>query len=166
MEISQELLKQLFTYKKGFLYWKVKRPKSQIGKKAGFLNKRKSGDRYMIKINGKSYLNSRLIFLYHHNWLPEMVDHKKHNTLDDRIENLRPATRSQNLINRTSSKNSTSKYLGVSFHKLANKWCANIFIDKKLKHLGYFIIEMEAALAYNEAAKIHFGEFANLNVIM
>jgi hypothetical protein len=67
--------------------------------------------------------------------------------------------------NRSSAKESTSKYLGVSWNKGNNKWMAYIRVDGTRYHLGYFITEKEAARAYNEAAKKYHGEYANLNII-
>jgi len=60
-------------------------------------------------------------------------------------------------------KNTTSKYRGVSWFKRDECWRTWIYYNGKQKHLGYFQTEEEAALAYDEAAKIHYGEFANLN---
>jgi hypothetical protein len=94
-----------------------------------------------------------------------IVDHINNNTLDNRKENLRLVTKLQNNQNRSTSKNSTSKYLGVFYHKIAKKWGACIKINKKAKHLGLFINEIDAAKAYNEAAKNNHKEYANLNII-
>lgn len=94
-----------------------------------------------------------------------IIDHKNHNGLDNRKENLRVCTVLQNNRNRTSAKNSSSKYLGVGWFKLTNKWRAEIRVNKKKFSLGFFADENEAAMAYNNAAITHFGEFANLNKI-
>lgn len=97
-------------------------------------------------------------------------DHKNHNGLDNQKHNLRECTISQNNRNRTSQKNSSSKYLGVSLKKSKSKtgrvhlyWLATISDNNKQKHLGYFKIEEDAALKYDEAARMRYGEFANLN---
>jgi hypothetical protein len=93
------------------------------------------------------------------------VDHRNRNGLDNRLFNLRIATRSQNLSNRTSAKNSSSRFLGVTFHKKANKWVANICKLGRKEYLGLFATENDAAMAYNEKAKFLHGEFANLNQV-
>lgn len=93
------------------------------------------------------------------------TDHINRNKLDNRKENLRSCTSSENNKNTTSRKGSTSKYLGVSSYKRSNKWKSNIWICGKSKHLGYYISEKEAALAYNEAALKYHGKFANLNIV-
>lgn len=166
MEITQEYLKQIFDYKDGFLYWKI-RPSIgvMIGNRAGCSQKFTGGNRYTIRINGKLYLNSRLIFLYHKGYLPRIVDHENHNTLDDKIGNLRDADYSKNGKNSTSRVNSTSKYLGVSFWKRDNCWKCQIKANGKQTHIGYFKDEKLAALAYNRMAVMYHREFANLNII-
>ena len=94
-----------------------------------------------------------------------IVDHKDHNGLNNQKNNLRNATISQNNQNSRSRKNSTSKYLGVAFFKATKKWHSQISVNKKLKHIGFFNTEVEAALAYNKMASKFYGEYANLNKI-
>jgi len=91
------------------------------------------------------------------------VDHINHNGLDNRKCNLRLCTRSQNAYNRKPRPDCSSQYKGVSFHKRYKKWEAYIRVKGKLNHLGSFDDEIDAAQAYNEAAREHFGEFAYLN---
>ncbi|MBN1787090.1 MAG: HNH endonuclease [Sedimentisphaerales bacterium] len=94
----------------------------------------------------------------------KVVDHKDRNGLNNIRENLRLATIAQN--NRNCKKRTTpvsSKYKGVSLYKGYKKWRASIRYDNKYKHLGYFENEIEAAKAYDEAAKKYHGEFAVLN---
>lgn len=92
-----------------------------------------------------------------------VVDHKDGNGLNNQKNNLRIATHSQNVANRRSHKNSTSKYLGVSWNSQKKLWQAAIMTNYKTTYLGCFDIETEAAEAYNEAAKTVHGEFARLN---
>ena len=91
------------------------------------------------------------------------VDHVNHNQLDNRRVNLRLCTHHENARNRTSSCNSTSKYLGVSWNKGIQKWSAQIRIDGVKTWLGGFASEIDAAHAYDAAARKHHGEFANPN---
>ncbi len=91
----------------------------------------------------------------------ENGDHKDQNKLNNRRGNLRPATVSQDRANRKSP-GGVSKFKGVCWHKEKQKWQAKVRIEGKLKHLGYFAIEVKAAKAYNRAALEHFGAFACL----
>lgn len=93
----------------------------------------------------------------------QQADHKNHNTLDNRRNNLRICTRQENQRNRKLSLNMSSVYKGVYWNKPRRKWRAYIRINKIAKHLGYFDSEKEAALAYDKVAEEYFGEFAHLN---
>lgn len=98
----------------------------------------------------------------------EEVDHIDGNTLDNRKCNLRICTPKENSRNRKRQKNNTTGYVGVLFVNrkyLIRQFRARIKVDGKIKHLGYFKTREEAALAYNIAAVIYFGEFARLNII-
>lgn len=165
MEITQELINTLFDYKDGVLYWKAKSSKCsvvKIGDIAG--NVDPTNNRNRVRINGKNHLRSILIFILHHGYRPEIVDHIDRDKSNDRIENLRAADRFTNARNKTSAKNSHSKYLGVTLNP--NKsWRAQIVVNKRHYYLGKFECEDTAALIYNREAVRHFGEFANLNII-
>jgi hypothetical protein len=94
-----------------------------------------------------------------------LVDHRNHNTLDNRRENLRLATYVENGRNRRKlpRKNKSSKYKGVTFYKKRNLWRAVICTNGRSIQLGEFKSELEAAKAYDEAAMKYFKEFACLN---
>lgn len=91
------------------------------------------------------------------------VDHVNCNPLDNRRCNLRLATNSQNQRNRGSNKNNKSGFKGVSWRVSRQKWLAQIEIDGKGKHLGYFDTPEDAAQAYDKAARELHGEFAKTN---
>ncbi len=92
------------------------------------------------------------------------IDHINGNALDNRRANLRIVTRAQNAKNRSKgSKKCSSVYKGVCWHKYNKKWSAEIKSNHRQIHLGYFDDEIEAAKAYDEAAKKYHGEFACLN---
>lgn len=93
------------------------------------------------------------------------VDHKNHNRLDNQRNNLRIATHSENTRNQLPLPKKSSKYKGVSWCKNVSRWKAKIASGKKSTPLGQFSTQREAALAYNQAALIRFGEFAFLNTI-
>lgn len=95
-----------------------------------------------------------------------MIDHADGDGLNNQRNNIRLATNSLNQANRKHLPlNGSSQYRGVTFHKNCNRWQASIKVNQKSIYLGVFINEIDAAHAYNEAALIHFGEFANLNEI-
>ncbi len=92
------------------------------------------------------------------------VDHINHNGLDNRKANLRPATRAQNARNRQKQRGSFhSKYKGVTRYTQPKQWGAKIMVDGESKFLGCFDDEIEAAKAYDMAAKKYHGDFASLN---
>ena len=93
-----------------------------------------------------------------------LVDHINHNGLDNRKANLRPATFAQNVYNRKKrSGNSRSRYKGIWWDKRWKKWCAEIRVNKTKIRLGSYDDEIEAAKAYDRAAKKYHDEFASLN---
>lgn len=89
------------------------------------------------------------------------IDHKNCNGLDNRRDNLRWATPSQNSTNRDVADHGLSSYRGV--YLLQGRWRATIGVERKRLHLGLFLTEEEAAIAYDEAAIRLHGEFARLN---
>lgn len=95
-------------------------------------------------------------------------DHINHNRLDNRKENLRVCSCSENGANRLTGRNSGSGFKGVTFIKnYSNRnkpWRAFLMVRGRGLTIGYFATKEQAAVAYNEAAKQHFGEFAKLNV--
>jgi hypothetical protein len=92
------------------------------------------------------------------------IDHADHDGLNNQRYNLRPATRSQNCGNRRKQlRPSSSRWKGVCWDRPKGKWAAYIGVNSKLKHLGYFADEADAATVYNFAALEHFGEFAKFN---
>ena len=158
--ITQSFLREIFDYNNGCLVWKINRTN---GVKAGDIagSVQKSG--YIrVSINDKPYSAHRLVFFWHHGYFPKFIDHIDRNRSNNKIENLREATPTQNQGNRNLSKTNTSGYRGVGWHKKYSKWVARISINGKLKNLGQFDDKEEARRVYCEAAKAHFGEFANV----
>lgn len=93
------------------------------------------------------------------------IDHINRMKLDNRRDNLRICTNSENQRNKISTVNSTSQYKGVSYNPQRRKWVAVIGLNKKTIWIGRFDKESDAALAYNKKAKDLHGEFALLNII-
>jgi hypothetical protein len=93
-----------------------------------------------------------------------VIDHINHDGMDNRGANLRAASYSQNLYHRKKRSGAThSKYKGIYWRPKNRKWQAQITFERKRISLGYFRSEIEAAKAYDEAAKKYHGEFASLN---
>lgn len=90
-------------------------------------------------------------------------DHKDGNALNNQRSNLRPCSDGQNNANRRKQIGTTSNYKGVSFCKSRGLWEAKIGINLKRQFLGRYQIEIDAAMAYDAAAIVYFGEFARLN---
>ena len=166
--LTQEYVKHLFDYRDGFLYWKIRRTNAiKIGDLAGTLRSFNNSPhrRRLIGITGiGTVFSSRLIFLWHNGYLPEIVDHIDRNTENEKINNLRAATKSNNAVNHTKRINTSSKFVGVSKHKMTGRWQANIRIDGKWKYLGLFNSQEEAALKRDEYARIYYKEFAIINI--
>ncbi len=89
----------------------------------------------------------------------EMVDHINHNPRDNRRDNLRIVTNSQNQMNRDKPITNTSGVRGVYWHKNKQMWQANIQIDNKLLYLGIFDSKQDAIKARKDAEKKYFNEY-------
>jgi hypothetical protein len=92
------------------------------------------------------------------------VDHKNHDGLDNRRENLRHATKTQQCGNQRPQKGRSSRFKGVHWDKKAGRWQARIKRQGVKYNLGRFDNEEDAARAYDDAAREYFGEFARLNL--
>lgn len=92
-----------------------------------------------------------------------LIDHVDGNGLNNQKHNLRVASASQNIANSRKREIASSKFKGVGWHKSAQKWEAYICPNRHKIHLGLFEIEEQAAVAYDRAARYHFGNFARLN---
>lgn len=91
------------------------------------------------------------------------VDHINGDGLDNRKENLRMCTNSENAWNRRKNKDNTSGFTGVNWNKLKQRWMSRVQANGKRIHIGYFDSIEEAVTARDEVAKILHGEFVILN---
>lgn len=94
-----------------------------------------------------------------------VVDHKNGNTLDNRRSNLRVCTSRENNLNLPGKPNTSSQFKGVKWRAERGTWIATIYVDGRTQYLGSTRDERAAAKLYNEAAKLHFGEFAWLSPV-
>lgn len=112
-------------------------------------------------IFGKSYLCHRLVWLYvTGEWPNGHIDHINCKPDDNRFANLREASVSQNASNKPRRNSNKSGFKGVSWHKGAGKWVAQICFEKRTTYLGLFSEKEEASEAYRQAALKQHGEFA------
>jgi len=120
------------------------------------------GGRYVqIMIGKKNYLVHRLAWLYVHGYPPpHEIDHANGDPRDNRINNLRLASKSQNAQNQRRSAKNSSGHKGVSWSRHKQRWRAAIKVDDRSIHLGYFRELAAAAEAYRCAAARYFGDFA------
>lgn len=91
------------------------------------------------------------------------VDHINHDKLDNRRDNLRVASITENARNKSVTTNSYTRLKGAHFDSYNQHWMARIRVDGRLVYLGVFETDVDAAAAYNKAATYYFGEYAKLN---
>ena len=157
--MTQDEVKRLFEYRDGALYWKVRRSGVNTGDQAGCLS---SSDGYWrIRANSRLYQAHRLIFLWHHGYLPSEVDHVNNIRDDNRIENLRAATTSQNAQNTGLTSRNTSGVKGVNWDTQHGKWQARCCLNGVTYHLGLFKAINDAESVVIKFRENLHGKFAN-----
>ena len=159
MTITQDRLKDLFDYEleTGKLVWRNCARDYMNGREAGVINNR--GYRY-IRIDGVMRLAHRLVWLREFGTEPVNIDHVNRVKTDNRLCNLREATRQQNNANRPMAKKKSGLPHGVQRVSYSKTYRASIKVNHKSIHLGSFATPDEAREAYRKAALHHFGEFA------
>lgn len=158
-----EYLNTLFEYVDGKLLWKVRKSFGiKIGSVAG---KPDDEGYYRIKIDGKNYRRNRLIWYMHNGEIPDgyVIDHIDDDPTNDRIENLRLATQSQNLVRKKKMLSNTSGFIGVDYNKARGKYRARIMVEGKRINLGYFDTPEEASIARDKEMEKTCGEYIRLN---
>ena len=151
----KELFDRMFTYKDGHIEWQ--HPVKAMKNPAGRVNLR--GYRY-VNVNYKSYLVHRVIFLMHHGYLPKYVDHIDGNKTNNKIENLREATHSQNILNSKRSSRNKSGVKGVFWCDKRKRYLAKFEMNNKWYWAGSFKNIEDADLALRKLREKHQGEFA------
>lgn len=147
---SQSELLSLFDYRDGVLYWKTSTStKIKVGSKAGSFCKTL---KYCnVKINKHKYRTHRIIWKMLKGYDPVELDHINRIKHDNRIENLREVTGSQNQYNKGASKNTKSGVKGLSFDTLSKKWRVRIYVEKKEMYFGMYEDFELACLVVSEA---------------
>lgn len=156
--LDYDELHRLFEYKDGHLVRRVARGRIPAGSVAGTIN---SEGYLLVKIGGKNRRVHRIIFLMLNSYLPDYLDHIDGDKLNNKIENLRECTTSENRFNMTKYKNNKSGVKGVYWCKSTEKWKAAITKNKQTIRLGSFDSISKAKLAVESCRKNAHGEFAN-----
>lgn len=159
--VLMERVRELFEYDRaaGKLFWKISNSNIiKVGQEAGCIR----DDSYrVVRIDGKLHYAHRLIFLIENGYLPDFIDHRDGNPLNNHISNLRECSNQENQRNKTKQSNNTSGVPGVCWHKARNKWVARC-ADRtgKQTHLGLFTDIQEAAEVVKKFRLEHHGQFA------
>src|SRR5574343_783181 len=138
--LTQSDVIRMFIYRNGTLYRRTSCKGYNTNSEIGTVKPK--GYRVTV-VKGKTYRVHHLVWLYHYGYFAIELDHINRNRDDNRIENLRECSHSQNLGN---SRPRGHKYKGVTFCKSTRKWRAQLN-----GHLGRFLTIEEAAIAYNNA---------------
>lgn len=156
--LTKEYVAEFFEYKNGFLYRKKRTSRNtRIGDVAGTI---KSNGYCYVDLQGKRYGQHRLIFLLHHGFLPKEIDHIDGNPSNNKINNLREATRSQNNRNQRIHKTNNSGVKNVCFCKKTSKWKVQLTLNNKNKNFGRYKDLELAELVATEARNKYHGGFA------
>ena len=152
--LTQQQARKLFDYRDGVLYWRVSQGRVKAGDVVG------TNGRYkQAQVFGERWYVHRLVFLWHHGYAPQYVDHINGNAHDNRIVNLRECTQADNVRNARLSKRNTSGVKGVTWDKARNKWRAQLSINGVETNLGRYNTLEEATEAVRKARQQHHGDF-------
>lgn len=154
-------LEEVFEYRDGALFWKQKPHKysmNVVGRRAGTAA---TAGYWRVKLDGATYFEHRLIYALHNDGkCPEVIDHIDGNKENNRVENLRAATISQNAHNAKLQARNTSGAKNVSWVKSKNRWRVFVTVNGKRKFWSFADFELAELFAV-EARSLFFGEYAN-----
>ena len=165
---SAERVRALLDYDRdtGIFRWKdTKAQRIKNGEIAGCAVRcaRRNVVYWKINVDGMPRSAHVLAWLYCYGEYVAEIDHRDGDGLNNKIENLRPCTATQNRANTGRLITNKSGFKGVSWHNGARKWRATINKDRQQYHLGFFENPEEAYAAYVKSAKEMFGEFARFS---
>ena len=155
--LTKDLLHELLEYREGKLFSKKQRGRISVGQKVGSI---KPHGYEVVGINKKTYLSHRIIYMMHYGFMPKYLDHIDGNPSNNRIENLREATLSQNQYNSKIPKNNTSGIKGVNWDKSKNKWRARVIVNKRTMYVGLFKDIADASKAIKAFREKQHKDFA------
>ena len=181
MELTAEIVRELLIYNPdtGKLFWKERSAKKyyknyKISMKTW--NLKYAGKEAFTSINytesgkirflsgaffNKTFKAHRIAWLiYYGEWPKNQIDHINQDPTDNRIENLRDVSQTENLRNQSLRSNNTSGYVGVYLNKKQNKYAANVQINGVTKWLGYYDT-VEEAVAARAVANINYNFHPN-----
>jgi hypothetical protein len=159
--LTQDEAHRLFVYRDGQLFWKI-RPANcvRINDAVGGTNGKKSP--YLrLRINKQRHLVHKVVFLMHHGYTPDIVDHIDGNIANNKIENLRAANKTANRLNAGKNKNNTSGCKNVYWHKRSKQWNVRLRVNGDVIHCGTFKDFDIAESVAQKARNLYHGEFAN-----
>ena len=157
--LTQNYLHQIFDYKDGNLYWKIKPSnRSNVGDIVGCIDK--SNLYVRCRYKGKSYLVHRFIFAWHYGYCPKIIDHIDGNRSNNLIENLRAADDVSNQWNQKLHTKNTSGYKNVLYSKSKKAWICRFKVNGKHICKGHFKNPEDANKLAIELRKQLHGEFA------
>lgn len=172
MKLTQDYVRSILNYcpKTGNFHWRYRPDRNQAwntrcaGKPTGTIgwagkNKKKY---ILLRIDDVLHKAHRVAWLYIYGEMPLFIDHRDGDGINNAIDNLRNATRSQNQCNRGVQSNNTSGFKGVSYNKRLSKWHAYIKLENKRRHIGFYESVAAAKEAYSSAALKYHGEFARV----
>lgn len=179
-EISVEELRRMLRYEPdtGRLFWLPRTPgmfsysgghtrehscakwNAQFAGSEAFTHTMPNGYR-QGRVNRRAYLAHRVAWAIHHGSWPKMIDHRDGNRANNRIDNLREATRAENAINsKKQSRPTSSAHRGVCLPTRTGRWVAYLTINGRRVHLGTFESEADAAAARSAAEIAAYGDFS------
>lgn len=169
---NRDALQRIFEYRDGVLLWKYDPSRAKewntrhAGKEVGC--RRRSGKQTAIALKndrGEPFtvypFVHRLVYMLHHGNCPEIIDHINGNPYDNRIENLRPATPTENSSNRKLPRNSTTGVEGVRLRH-NGRYQVHLQFDNKTYYGGHFSTLEEAALKAMALRIKHRGQWQRM----
>ena len=158
LKMDAKILHELLEYRDGELYWKKRRAGVQFNKPVGYVTKQ---GYKRVEANGKSYAVHRLVYMMFNKWLPEQLDHIDCNKLNNKIENLRPASSAENSSNRKLRCDNKYQTKNIYFDKVHEKWVVQVRKHGKSHYFGRYKDKNKASEVARMARDLLHGEFAN-----